>query len=116
MTPCILWAQSTGSHGYGQTWNGRTVVLAHRVAWEKVHGPIPAGMTVDHLCRVKICINADHLRLLSNEQNGKENGHYYKTHCPAGHQYDAENTRFDTHGWRHCRACQRERDSASFHR
>ena len=49
---CVVTLYSVGSHGYGQIgWheNGRrrVMALAHRVAWEAVHGPIPNGLTVD---------------------------------------------------------------------
>jgi hypothetical protein len=50
---CWPWKLSTGSHGYGQTWDGTTVLLAHRVAWMFAIGPIPEGMTVDHICRTR---------------------------------------------------------------
>lgn len=37
-TGCLVWQQSSASHGYGQTWDGVTVRLAHRVAWVLHHG------------------------------------------------------------------------------
>lgn len=55
---CWLWQQSVGSHGYGQTWDGEHVLLAHRVAWELTHGPIPEGLFVCHRCDVRRCVNA----------------------------------------------------------
>ena len=106
-TSCILWTKSVGSHGYGQTWDGETVVLAHRYEWEKLHGPIPDGMTIDHICRVRRCINVEHLRLLSNVDNAKDNGQSKKTHCAAGHAFTASNTFYSKEGWRRCRECSR---------
>jgi len=72
---CHISAYSTASHGYAQVgWGegGRDVVtLAHRVAWIAEHGPIPEGMTVDHTCKTKQCVNVKHLRLLDNFENGR---------------------------------------------
>lgn len=82
---CWLWTQSCGSHGYGQTWDGSTVLLAHRVAWTLVNGEIPDGLTIDHVCRNRKCCNPSHLRLLSNIDNATDNGQISKTHCPARH-------------------------------
>ena len=43
--------------------------LAHRWSYENAYGPIPAGMQVDHICRVTLCVRPDHLRLATNKQN-----------------------------------------------
>lgn len=90
---CVVTLYSVGSHGYGQIgWheNGRRVMaIAHRVAWEAVHGPIPNGLTVDHICRNRRCIN-------------------------AGHPYDDENTYIHpATGHRRCRACAIDRRVAA---
>jgi hypothetical protein len=104
---CWEWRKSTASHGYGNTWDGVTVRLAHRVAWA-LHNDtqIPRGMTVDHICRNRICCNPSHLRLLTNLENASDNGFKGRTHCPAGHEYDEANT-YRTPGKndRRCRAC-----------
>lgn len=111
---CWPWTRSTGSHGYGQTWDGVTVRLAHRVAWALHHGQqVPDGLTVDHECRNRICCNPAHLRLLSNVDNATDNGHGRKTHCPAGHPYDHLNTYTDPKGARRCRTCAAERRKRS---
>lgn len=43
----------------------------HRAAWTHHNGPIPDAMTIDHLCKVRRCINPAHLRLLSNSENAR---------------------------------------------
>lgn len=106
---CWPWLQSCGSHGYGQTWDGRTVRDAHRVAWTLTHGPIPDGLTVDHSCRNRRCCNPDHMRLMTNVSNARNNGMATRTHCPQGHRYDIANTYITDLGHRRCRACQRQR-------
>ena len=44
-------------------------MLAHRYAWECEHGPIPDGMEVDHACWERACVNPEHLRLATRQQN-----------------------------------------------
>lgn len=50
------------------TFNGR-LTTAHRIAYELWFGPIPKGLTIDHLCRVKRCINPDHLEAVTGTEN-----------------------------------------------
>ena len=58
---CTVWIGATNSKGYGLiAVNGR-IELAHRVAWEAENGPIPDGMVIDHLCRVRNCVRVSHL-------------------------------------------------------
>ncbi len=111
---CWEWTMSLGSHGYGQIgWGSkgsdRGATTAHRVAWEASQGKIPEGMTVDHLCRNRKCINPAHLRLLTNLENARDNGMSRKTHCPAGHPYVGENLYVGKTGGRRCRQCARDR-------
>lgn len=108
---CWNWAQSCGSHGYGQTWDGITTRLAHRVAWSMHHGQqIPEDMTVDHICRNRKCCNPGHLRLLTNIDNASDNGQSNKTTCPRGHEYSLENTYIQpSNGFRRCRQCAKDR-------
>lgn len=106
---CWPWLKSCGSHGYGQTWDGVTVRLAHRVAWTLTYGEqIPDQMTIDHECRNRRCCNPAHLRLMSNEENGADNGNKRKTHCKRGHGFTPANTYWDPKGHRRCRTCARE--------
>ena len=66
---CILWTASVNRAGYGQIsidGRGRHV---HRYAWQRQNGPIPEGMSIDHVCHNRICVNPDHLRLATTKQN-----------------------------------------------
>jgi hypothetical protein len=82
---CLISTYSIGSHGYAQVgWQveGRReggkrriqATTAHRAAWVAHTGEqIPDGMTVDHLCHVRRCVNPEHLRLLDNITNATDN-------------------------------------------
>lgn len=72
---CWISTYSVGSHGYAQIgWqeNGKThMVLAHRAAWVHINGQMPMGMTLDHTCKSKPCVNPCHLRMLPNFENAR---------------------------------------------
>ena len=105
---CWLWRGATGRSGYGN-FRGRDgrMEIAHRVAYELSVGPIPTGLTLDHLCRVRQCVNPAHLEPVSGVENTRRGGNAAKTHCIHGHEFSPENTH---HGrQRTCRTCLRER-------
>ena len=114
MTPCINWTGALDRDGYGRTRRG----LAHRVAYERQRGPIPDGLTIDHLCRNRSCVNVDHLEVVSRRENTMRGIaptaiNARKTYCKNGHPFDERNTRWttgkDRQGRvttrRQCRAC-----------
>lgn len=109
---CWHWIGAKGSNGYGQMQMGERKQQAHRIAYELFVGPIPKDLTIDHICRVKECVNPKHLRpmtMLENVMDGCKN--LKKTHCPKGHEYDEANTiRYRT--FRYCRACKQANDRA----
>lgn len=115
--PCHMWTAGAIKQGYGSFHPAKGVmVLAHRWIYEKTHGPIPDGLVVDHLCRVRRCVNVDHLEAVTNLENlrrglgyGLQNG--MRTHCLHGHEYTPENTYTDRKGGIRCRACSRRRDT-----
>ena len=55
--------------GYIRLWNKGNRILAHRFEFEKVHGKIPEGMEIDHICCNKSCSNVNHLRLATRTEN-----------------------------------------------
>jgi hypothetical protein len=107
---CWLWLASLKPSGYGQfRLNGKTA-YGHRVAYELLIGPIPAGLSLDHLCRNTACVNPSHLEPVTHQENMSRGFFGAKTHCPKGHEYTEENTRV-TGGirpGRKCRTCDRE--------
>lgn len=109
MDACINWSKQIDRHGYGRcTHGGRRGALAHRVAWERVNGPIPDGMAIDHICFNPACVNVKHLRLLPLNENAALQRSSFKTHCKNGHAFTAANTYhrpLHLNGRRNCRAC-----------
>lgn len=105
---CHLWVGGLNSRGYGSFGvPGGGSVLAHRFAWEREHGPIPDGLTVDHLCCEKRCQNPAHMELVSREENSSRLGRR-RTTCIRGHQLDGDNLYvYPGTGKRGCRACRR---------
>lgn len=68
---CWVWmgALSGGQMGYGQFYDGKTNARAHRWSYENFVGPIPAGMTLDHLCGRTECVNPHHLEPVTSREN-----------------------------------------------
>ena len=107
-TGCFLWMGTISRGGYGQLDNSR----AHRVAWELLRGPIPAGMVIDHMCRVRSCVNPDHLRVVTRRINAIENSNSpiaanaQLTACPnCGGPYSVKGGKHWRSGGRYCKAC-----------
>lgn len=112
ISDCWTWkAVSTTGYGY----SGKQP--AHRAVWEALVGPIPPGMSLDHLCRNRPCVNPDHLRVVSMRDNTLASPititgiNARKTHCVNGHPFDADNTYTPPNrpNRRECRECVRTR-------
>jgi hypothetical protein len=66
---CWEWKAGRTAVGYGQICINNKMVLAHRVSYSMVHGPIPKGYDIDHICINRGCVNPAHLRLATRKQN-----------------------------------------------
>ncbi len=121
---CWTW-QAGKKNGYGCFWLSRDsadwMVMAHRFAWEQANGPVPAGMTLDHLCHTaqvatcpgagdcahRSCVRPNHLEPVPLGENIRRGGNGAKTHCKRGHEFTPENTYVLKRGGRSCRICLR---------
>ena len=68
-TACWVWRDGRTRLGYGKIKRDGVNLLAHRFAWTREHGPIPKGLELDHLCRVRACVNPEHLELVTHAEN-----------------------------------------------
>lgn len=68
---CWPWVGARNSAGYGVVRINGINHLAHRVAYERTVGPIPEGLTIDHLCRTRSCCNPAHMEPVTREENGR---------------------------------------------
>ena len=124
---CWIWTGAHKNSGYGSFWAGDRSVLAHRYSWALEHGPVPEGLELDHLCRVRDCVRPDHLDPVDHAENSRRGllgwaspQRTRPTHCPQGHEYTPENTytrktRAGGTG-RNCRECERLRRPAKTER
>ena len=67
--PCWLWGGHPDGKGYGQIKVDGRFVMVHRFSFELLVGPIPADLTIDHLCMVKLCVCPAHLEPVTGEEN-----------------------------------------------
>jgi hypothetical protein len=110
---CWLWIAFVDRHGHGSFTaliNGRkSSWRAHRLAWELLVGPIADGLTLDHLCRNRRCVNPDHLEPVPMGVNilrgvGPSAINARKRVCIRGHDvWDLKRN-----GERVCRICKHE--------
>jgi hypothetical protein len=114
---CWPWLASIrGNNGYGGVWWKGKTCLAHRVAWELTNGPIPEGLTLDHLCRDRACCNPRHLEPVTHQVNilrgDAPSAVVARTKvCKRGHPQTPENVYIhQKRGRRHCKVCQRDRE------
>lgn len=114
-TGCWLWTGTLRADGYGVINVRRKLHYVHRASYEARVGPIPEGLTIDHLCRTPRCINPDHLEPVTSAENTRRGtspivANARKTHCPKGHPLAPPHlyTRKNGRG-RFCRTCAAER-------
>jgi hypothetical protein len=112
---CQRWRGSIDrSSGYGYLRQNGRRLSAHRMAYEKVHGPLPPGVDIHHRCENTSCVRLSHLEplphgvhaLLGNSPWARN---ARKTHCAHGHKFTPANTGATSKGHRRCRACARIR-------
>jgi hypothetical protein len=113
---CWIWEGALGKAGYGTFNLGRYedgYTSAHIYTYTMLFGPVPSGLQLDHLCRVRACCNPWHLEAVSSRTNALRGAHPWvtqprKTHCNYGHTL-TEETRYASGS---CRICARQRAKA----
>lgn len=109
---CWLYLGNTNGKGYGLMTVGSRIdgtyktASVHRLSYEVFVGPIPDGLTLDHLCEVKHCCNPEHLEPVTNAENSKRRGDRMEK-CRRGHPRTPENFYLNSAGRRQCRPCVR---------
>lgn len=91
---CLIWQGAVQTSGYGSVTGGRKgfTLLAHRAIYMATVGPIPVGLTIDHLCMVKLCMNVDHMEVVTRGENSRRKL-AAQTHCKDGHAITGDNLR-----------------------
>jgi hypothetical protein len=108
---CWVWTGALHNFGYGITSIKAKAVLAHRISYQTLVGPIPDGLHLDHLCRNPPCVNPSHLEPVTCKENLHRGPttmaaiNRAKTHCVRNHEFTPANTWVDKRGSRYCRAC-----------
>ena len=113
---CWIWLLGTQPNGYGFiTLNGKTM-RTHRVYYEHFRHPIPPGLQADHLCRVRCCVNPDHMEIVTGKVNTLRGNsasaiNARKTHCRNGHPLAGDNLVIEHYSFRrrYCRICRNAR-------
>lgn len=130
---CWIWLkqETTGGYaGFSFSWNPRKQGYGHIFSYELVFGLVPSGLELDHLCRIRLCVNPYHLEAVTHLENvrrsvriiGVPTAEYRRnmTHCKRGHEFTIENTSWRSRyvngllterRFRNCKTCLREKES-----
>ncbi len=118
---CWLWTGGLVRHGYGAFHLQKNrKVHAHRFAYQLWKGPLDRTMDVDHLCKVKCCVNPDHLEMVTHRENvlrGNARAAHQarQTHCKNGHPLNGNNLIMRGLYRRNCRTCGNAARLAYYH-
>jgi len=110
---CWNWTGPDRPNGYGRFCVLYKTYSAHRFSYLLFKGQIPEGLSIDHLCRNRKCVNPDHLELVTTKENlfrsdeTRASINKNKQQCLRGHPYDSQNT-YIHNNKRYCKICVRE--------
>jgi hypothetical protein len=116
---CWNWQAACNKGGYGVFHVGQpsSARVAHRVLYEHLHGAVPKGFELDHLCGNKACVNPDHLEVVTHRENwlreGAPHGKFFCVRrCKYGHWLTDDNVRIFNDRKRRCLQCWKEKCAA----
>ena len=109
---CWEWTAST-TNGYGQARYGGTMRLVFHILYELMIGSVPRGLTLDHLCRNRLCVRPSHMEPVTLDENKRRGDspaavNARKTHCKRGHPLSGDNLYTNKKRGRCCRECTRQ--------
>lgn len=111
---CWEWQSAKSDAGYGNAWNGKRQIGAHRYAYELTNGPFPKGLFACRRCDNPKCVNPAHIFPGTPKANVEDmhakgravtNGYDKRTHCLRGHLLGGDNLRKTRNGTRQCKQC-----------
>ncbi len=106
-TGCWLWVGSICKrNGYGDFGGIKAYVYSYLLH----KGTLPAKNEPDHLCRIRACVNPEHLEAVTRRINLLRGDTIAarkaaQTHCEHGHEFTEENVYRTKDGTRNCRKC-----------
>lgn len=110
---CWIYMGALNNSGYGP----------HRKIYRALRGPVSPTMQLDHKCRIRECVNPDHLRVVTPRENVHAEGSTSvakskaaQTHCVNGHELTPENVQIRSNGTRLCLPCNRRRKREGYYR
>ncbi len=119
MSGCWIWTASLNHDGYGMVWDGTLGkhTSAHRLVYRLLQDDIDQELELDHLCRLRCCVNPDHMQQVSHRENVLRGvsviaDRAQSTHCKHGHLLSGDNLRmrektvgYTKYQTRVCREC-----------
>ncbi len=120
---CWVWKAAKDRDGYG-VWSTREggrlkQYRVHRLSFSIANDGIDNSLTIDHLCKNKLCLNPAHLEQVTIGENVRRSDSFnrLKTHCKNGHEFNEANT-YNGPGRQHrqCKKCHAVRESQRYTR
>ncbi len=113
---CWFWTGGKFANGYGMFQLQGKLRRVHRLSYVWTRGELPEGLQIDHICKVKLCVNPTHMEAVTLAENVRRSNGWggiesRKTHCVNGHPFSGDNLRpriqYGKVVGRTCRSCAR---------